>query len=147
MDKIITEFRGDTRWLSNFAPCEVVFCGDTYPSTENAYQAAKTLIEDERKFFTECNAYQAKEAGKEVTMRDDWDNVKLKVMLNLNRQKYSQEPFRTKLLSTGKAEIQEGNDWGDTYWGICEGVGANNLGKIIMQIRSELQEFESCQAK
>jgi len=35
----------------------------------------------------------------------------------------------TKLLSTGNCEIQEGNYWGDTFWGVCKGKGENNLGK------------------
>lgn len=41
------------------------------------------------------------------------------------------------LEATGDAELIEGNHWGDTFWGVCNGVGQNNLGKLLMAIRSE----------
>jgi len=138
--KMIKEFQGSKRWLSNFTPCWVFLDGVAYPSTENAYQAAKTVVKNERKPFVGMTAGQAKRAGKKVTIRDDWDEVKLEVMEDLTRQKYTQEPFKSKLLGTGDREIQEGNRWGDTFWGICNGRGSNHLGVIIMKIRSELRE-------
>ncbi len=33
----------------------------------------------------------------------------------------------------------EGNTWRDTFWGIYEGKGENNLGKLLMKIREELR--------
>ena len=42
-------------------------------------------------------------------------------------------------MATGDAELVEGNTWNDTYWGVCNGVGHNHLGKILMQVRQELQ--------
>ena len=137
---MIKEFRGSKQWLSNFTPCEVFLEGVAYPSTENAFQAAKTIIANERKPFVGMTAGQAKQAGKKVTLRFDWDEVKLEVMEDLTRQKYTQEPFRSKLLGTGEREIQEGNTWGDTFWGVCKGKGENHLGIIIMKIRDELRE-------
>ena len=136
---MIKEFKGKYRWLSNFALCEVELNdGFTYPSVENAYQASKSLLKNEREKFTFLTPGQAKRAGKKVTQRDDWDYLKAFIMYNLNKQKYSKEPFKSKLLATGDEEIQEGNHWGDTFWGICNGEGENHLGKIIMDIRSEL---------
>ena len=32
----------------------------------------------------------------------------------------------------------EGNEWGDTFWGTCDGIGENHLGKILMRIRNEM---------
>ena len=141
---IIKEFQGDKRWLSNFEPCLVTLDGVTYPSTECAYQAAKTLDEDERKQFVGISAGKAKRAGKTLTIRDDWDSVKLDIMEDLNRQKYSKGFLRALLIGTGDREIQEGNRWGDTFWGICKGKGDNNLGKIIMKIRAEIIRGELC---
>ena len=43
-----------------------------------------------------------------------------------------------RLLKTRDTELVEGNTWGDIYWGVCNGVGENHLGKILMRIRSEL---------
>ena len=45
------------------------------------------------------------------------------------------------LLSTGNAELIEGNWWNDTFWGICRGKGENHLGKILMNIRNQLTEM------
>jgi ribA/ribD-fused uncharacterized protein len=135
---MIKEFQGNERWLSNFTPCEVVLDGATYPSIENAFHAAKTRYLEERQPFLHITAGQAKRAGKKVTLREDWDEVKLEVMEDLTRQKYSRDPLKAKLLGTGNRDIQEGNVWGDTFWGICKGEGSNHLGVIIMKIRDEI---------
>ena len=139
---MIKSFQGANSWLSNFTTCKVLLDGVTYPSTENAFQAAKTLNNNERKPFTICTAGQAKRAGRKVTLRKDWEKVKITVMEDLVRQKCSREPYKSRLLNTGDQEIQEGNVWNDTFWGVCKGRGANNLGKIIMRIRTELQKTE-----
>ena len=62
-------------------------------------------------------------------------------MRELCRQKYNNPKYRELLLSTGNALIQEGNNWGDRFWGVDlkSGVGDNNLGRIIMDIRKDLQ--------
>lgn len=79
----------------------------------------------------------AKRAGQRLALRPDWEQIKQAVMLNLQRQKYSYPELRTLLLATGNLELIEGNTWGDTYWGVCNGVGDNWLGKILMQVRAE----------
>jgi len=135
---MITEFQGEHRWLSNFSDCEVLLDGVTYPSVENAYQASKSLVASERIKFESVKAGKAKRLGKKITIRSEWDSVKLGIMEELTRQKFSKEPFKSKLIDTGNLEIQEGNSWGDIYWGICDGKGENNLGKIIMKVRSDL---------
>jgi len=137
--QMIEAFDGETRWLSNFAPCNVVLDGRVYPSTENGYQAAKTTDLGEREQFQSITPGKAKKAGKAVTLRPDWNEVKLLVMEDLNRQKYALCDYREKLLATGDMDIQEGNHWGDTFWGVCNGVGENHLGKIIMRLRAEIK--------
>jgi predicted NAD-dependent protein-ADP-ribosyltransferase YbiA (DUF1768 family) len=56
-------------------------------------------------------------------------------------QKFNQEPYRTLLLETGDDYIQEGNYWGDTFWGMDLNAmtGDNRLGKMIMEIREQLR--------
>ena len=59
---------------------------------------------------------EAKKWGKQVHLRPDWEQVKDDIMKELLRQKFSHEPFRLQLLSTGDAKLIEGNTWNDTYW-------------------------------
>lgn len=42
------------------------------------------------------------------------------------------------LLDYFAAELIEGNTWGDRIWGVCDGVGENRLGKILMRVRAEM---------
>lgn len=135
---IIDSFQGEYRWLSNFEPVDIVFEGELYPSVEHAYVAAKTLDRETRKGIAKLSSPgAAKRAGRSLQIRADWDAVKLDIMRSLTRQKYLHAALRRKLLATGDAEIVEGNAWNDTFWGVCNGVGENHLGKIIMEVRSE----------
>ena len=61
------------------------------------------------------------------------------------RKKYLQESLKSKLLSTGDCLLEEGNWWGDKFWGvdIKTREGENHLGKIIMQVREELRNDNS----
>ena len=62
-------------------------------------------------------------------------------MYEIVKEKFTQhEDLKRRLLETGDEELQEGNNWYDTYWGvdIHTGKGLNMLGKILMRIREEL---------
>ena len=138
---MILQFKDEYRWLSNFWPSKVTLDGVTYPSVENAYQAAKTVIKDERKFFVNCTSGQAKRRGKEITQREDWPFIKIAVMRDLLIQKFRDPILKQKLIDTGDQRIREGNNWNDKFWGvdIKTREGENNLGKIIMRVRQELR--------
>ena len=141
-DNKILGFQDEHRWLSNFTMCYVEFERMIYPSTEHAYQAAKTDDEFLRQHIQGLKLpVEAKRAGKEITLRLDWtDRLKLEIMADLQRQKYNQPYFKELLLATGDAYIEETNYWGDKFWGVCRGVGKNHLGNIIMNIRDELRK-------
>lgn len=138
--KIIDHF--DTVWLgfSNFAAAPVVYRGRLYPTAEHAYQAAK--VADPVKFEEVANAKTpglAKALGRRYKDRADWDLVKVEVMTDIVRAKFEQhEDLAELLVSTGDAVLEEGNAWGDSFWGVYNGRGRNELGKILMKIRSEL---------
>ena len=134
---MIGKFQGEYRWLSNFAKSTVRFEGVNYPTIENAYQAAKTLNKEERIPFQTCTPREAKQLGYKLTLRDDWDYVKLHIMYSLNQQKYRIPEYRDRLLATGIQNLVEGNTWGDQFWGVCDGVGENHLGRILMRIRED----------
>lgn len=135
----IASFQGEYRWLSNFWPCDIVVGDLTFGSTEAAYQAAKCAKKDLAKHFQHLSPGDAKRMGRGVTLRSDWEAVKLQVMEDLLRQKFSTPQMRGKLLATGDAELIEGNHWNDTFWGVCRGKGENNLGKLLMKIREDLR--------
>ncbi len=135
---MIESFSGEYRFLSNFYPVEVVLDGVTYPSVEHAYQAAKTLDLEKRKEFLDVTSGTAKRLGQRLEIRPDWGAVKLSVMTRLNEQKYMQPDLRKKICDTYPQDIVEGNTWGDTFWGVCNGKGSNHLGKILMAIRMQL---------
>ena len=140
---MITSFKGKNRWLSNFWPAKVKCdMGIEYPTTEHAYQAYKTIDPVERIVISELSTPgKAKRAGRKVTMRENWDDVKLEFMTALLCQKFAgNEELRKKLLATESQMIVEGNTWGDIFWGVCGGEGENHLGRIIMEIRTELQK-------
>jgi N-glycosidase YbiA len=138
---VITQFQGQFRCFSNFYPSPIEMEGRVYPSVENAYQAAKTLDHNERAAMTSMTAGQSKRAGRAVRLRSDWETIKIAVMLNLLRVKFQYPDLRAVLLSTGSLELQEGNTWNDRFWGVCppgSGQGENWLGRLLMQVRSEL---------
>lgn len=141
MNKPITEFQGEYRFLSNFWPCEVKFDGVTYPSVEHAYQAAKTLQLNERaEILVAEKPSTAKRLGHKVTKRDNWENIRVGIMKGLLEQKF--RPGTTlahQLLETKNKELIEGNVWHDTFWGVCNGKGENWLGKLLMEIRNSLR--------
>lgn len=136
---MIDSFTGKYRFLSNFYPCSITFENSTYPSVEHAYQAAKTTNEQLRLRFMEpvTTAGEAKKAGRRLKIREDWDNVKIDIMYQLLKTKFKQTKFKKLLLETGDEILIEGNTWGDTFWGICNGEGENWLGKLLMRVRSE----------
>ena len=47
------------------------------------------------------------------------------------------------LLSTGDKYLEETNHWKDTYYGVCDGVGKNVLGKILMSVRNIIKSNPS----
>lgn len=134
----ITSFSGTYDFLSNFYPCTIPYEGIIYPSVEHAYQAAKTLDQSIRMEFLPLNAAQAKRKGRKIKLRADWNDVKLIIMYQLIRTKFTHHDLKTLLLDTQDAKLIEGNTWGDTFWGVCNGVGQNHLGQILMRVRNEL---------
>ena len=115
-----------------------------YPTTEHAYQAAKIADPDIKAEIRDCaTPAEAKDYLEAHHIRPgvDWTvEKKLGVMEQLQMIKFGgKEPLLTRaLLATGDAPLIESNTWDDTFWGVCNQIGENNLGKILMKIREEL---------
>lgn len=138
--KTIDRFSGAYAVLSNFYPSVVRLDGVEYPSVEHAYQAAKTFNLREREGIRRApKPGTAKALGRMVRLRVDWEDVKLKVMKDLVRQKFQGAKAQAMLMATGDAVLIEGNYWNDTFWGICNGKGENHLGRILMEVRAEIR--------
>ena len=150
---MIDSFSGEYRFLSNFWVLDepVIYEGLSYYSTETAYQRAKTQDPDEAARFTcRMSPGSAKSLGRKVSLREDWDNVKVSIMQDLVLQKFvNNEDLGRALVATGERVLIEGNHWNDTFWGVCRGKGQNRLGRILMAVREGLRpvyyvEGKSC---
>lgn len=132
------------KWLSNMIPVKINLKGKTYPSVEHAYQSEKSKDKTWKELCSKENisGKQIKVFSKTIDLRPDWEDVKLLVMEYCLREKFNQEPFKSALINTGNENIQEGNYWGDKFFGIdlkeTPNVGENHLGRLIMKIRDEL---------
>lgn len=138
---MINSFSGKYFFLSNFSEAEVWYDGDSYPTVEHAYQAAKTHDLIVRQFIRIApTPKRAKQLGRKAQLRHDWEDIKVEIMHALVRDKFRSHPELThRLISTGDQTLIEGNWWQDRFWGMCEGEGRNELGKILMKVREELR--------
>lgn len=145
---IIGDFRGRWAFLSNFHPAVLTWSGITYPSSEHAFNAGKTLDPDRRRWIAAApTPREAKRRGRSVDLRPEWDEkVRYQVMTEVLHAKFGCHPARIEaLLSTGDAQLVEGNTWHDNVWGdcrcgrgACTTQGANHLGRLLMKLRTNL---------
>lgn len=146
--KNIYGFQKHYRWLSNMWPVEFEVNGIKFMSSENAYQASKFAGQREKiEKLAKMPALNTKKFVRDRVNNpwstEDFDNKKLKFMKLFLKKKFENPCLRQKLLNTGTVHLEETNDWNDTYWGCCpQGVGENNLGKLLMEIRQEIFDNE-----
>lgn len=132
----VKEFRGQYRFLSNF------FIEPDGTHVEGEYQALKT---DPPSFdiMRGVSPERAKAIGsrflRDGMVRPNWHLINVSIMERLVRRKFTDHSHLRRLLTqTGSAYLEEGNYWGDTFWGTVDGVGYNHLGRILMKVRGEL---------
>lgn len=136
---MISEFRDDYAFLSNFYQCPVYYNGIIYRNAEAAFQAQKSLDINIRKQFRTLTGAEAKRYGRTIAIRPDWEEIKLSVMYNAVLSKFlMNKGLKTLLINTNSEELVEGNNWNDQYWGRVNGMGKNYLGRILMSVRSVL---------
>jgi len=141
-------------FLSNFAACDVYYFNDIdpagtwYKTAEHAYQAAKAQTLKDMHFIAAApTPADAKRRARTICCRQDWDNIKKEIMLQIVRNKFTIPDMEERLLGTindGIDDFCETNWWHDNYWGdcqcpICKDIpGQNELGKILTQVRKEI---------
>lgn len=138
----ISCFRGKYDFLSNFYHnCYIEADGHIYASVERYFQSMKNNSNIYKSAIAGARTEaDSKHLGRKIRLRPDWDKVKDQVMLDGLRLKFSDPVLRQKLLDTGDAYLEEGNTWGDRYWGTVNGEGKNMLGKLLMQVRDEIRK-------
>lgn len=140
LKKRIVGFYGKYRFLSNFYPSSILRDGILYSTVEHAYQAEKVANPaDKERVRKSPSPGLAKQLGRRLRSRTDWNEIKVECMRELVRLKFEQNlHLLQELLSTGDAELIEANYWHDAFWGTYQGKGKNTLGKILMEVRAEL---------
>lgn len=137
---MICRFMYQYQFLSNFdATYPIRYKGISYHTAEHAFQAAKTMTAKDHERVRDCpSPGQAKRMGRLISLRPDWEEMKLEIMEDILRCKFNHPYYKEKLLQTHPHELVEGNHWGDTYWGVCDNEGQNHLGKLLMKIRKDI---------
>jgi len=156
LDKV--EFKGEKRFLSNTYPApfrvpnliakmyptlnidvEVV-----YKTSEHFYMAMKSSSKEYQKLITsqeeprEVQKIARKLIGTKYELRDYWeDGLKNTIMEIALYCKFGQNVELLERLDSVEGEIVERNYWKDTYWGTCEDIGENHLGKMLMRFRDD----------
>jgi len=141
MPSVIDRFEGEYEFLSNFYAHEFTYRHQTWKTSEHAFQAMKAKTAHDRELVrAQVTPYLAKRVGRSIERRPDWETVKLHFMHNIVLSKFTSGPeIGQLLLSTRNAELIEGNNHGDTFWGTVDGQGLNHLGTILMQVRARLR--------
>lgn len=147
---MIAMFDGKYAFLSNFFPSPITFDGVTFPTVEHWFQAWKTKVPAEfRAIATADTPGKSKRLGRQCTLREDWEEVKVDVMRDGLRLKFQDPKLRAMLLATGNEELIEGNTWHDNTWGNCvcqkcqNTPGRNMLGMLLMELRTEIRYEEA----
>jgi len=140
-------FRGGP--LSNFAPSPLRLPRPDgtvrhYATVEHFFQASKVRDSSLHDRVADMpTPREAKRAGRTVPLRADWEDIKISVMLAALRAKFSDEPYKSKLLRTEARPIIEESRH-DLEWGARRHTngweGENQLGGLLTQVRSELAD-------
>jgi hypothetical protein len=132
------KFRNGYWYLSNMSEAIIEYKGITYKCLEAAFQAQKCPKRANE--FANLDGFKAKKLGRRVQLRNDWAYVRDNIMWELLNIKFSNPELKEKLKNCKAHNIVEENDWNDTYWGVCNGVGKNKLGNMLMLIRAKIKK-------
>ena len=143
----ISKFDGKHRFLSNFWMEPFVVALPEVgvvevKSAEHAFQALKARrAQEARRILTKATPGGAKRKGRQVELRPDWMDVRIGAMAHVLAGKFAPgSELARSLVATSPYDLEEGNDWGDIFWGVVPLAGGENwLGRLLMARRSGLQ--------
>lgn len=143
MEDKVTKFRGDYGFLSMLYECKIPWLDLDFDCLETALIASMTFDRDIQELLATMEVLQAKKLAKVLDVRDDWDDIKIDVARRLSEVKFTNNRnMYSRLMATGNMELIEGNDFYETFWGVCDGEGCNEYGKILMQVRRDLRNHK-----
>lgn len=135
--------------LSNKYNSSVEFEGMEYPSVENAFQASKFSDKYKRMRFARMAPFSAEYNGnRSKPDNPGWEMKRFDIMYGLLERRAKNDPeFRSALLDTPDREMIVTNLNHEHFWGVCEcskcrSYGENNLGKMLLQLKSAIKEDE-----
>lgn len=139
--RVVKNFRDRFDFLSNFYPCKITIGDVTYNNAEAAFQAAKLVNKSERAAFAKLSGKEARAMGRKIPLRSDWNKIRVGVMRYVLAQKfYQNSELIDRLIFPSNLYFVEENSWNDTFWGVCNGVGQNILGRLLMEFRDSIIE-------
>lgn len=148
---MIDSFSGQYYFLSNFYPsCIYLKVQEDWivcRTVEHAFQASKTIYPRQQlEIISAETPGKAKRLGRQLILRNDWEDIKVNVMKQFLMQKFADVDLRIKLLATGDEELVEGNYWHDNFYGDCRCEkckniqGKNILGTLLMEERERIKK-------
>lgn len=138
----IIGFFGPFRFLSNFYHSPIAIDGYIWPTVEHYFQWCKA--DTDQDYWAELILKRdkpswAKHIGRwKIPLRSDWEEIKDDVMHCAIHFKFQNCDLADRLIATAPGRLVEENNWGDQYWGRCNGVGRNQLGLTLMWKRDQL---------
>jgi N-glycosidase YbiA len=135
------------QYLSPFSGHMLEFKGVLYPTIEHAYHCQRyadpQVVAAIRNTRSAWSAWELSQLHKKEQI-PDWDSQKTEVMEELFRAALDQHvDIRKALIESGNSLILHHNA-NDSFWGDgADGAGRNEMGKIWMKLRAELQSATS----
>ena len=124
---------------------------------EGEFQAAKHAGHPIRQhIIRKASPKTAKRLGRRWKLNTyqqmEWDHRKRQVMYELVKAKMEDHGSICFVLAAFDGNIIEKNNWHDNYWGDCTclrcfRVGENHLGKILMNLRDNLNDTRAGEAE
>ena len=149
------EDKGPYKFLDNQAEYPIQIEDKKYPTVEHYFQSQKASEFGDSEILEKIgktpSGKAVKALGKKVRnfIKEQWDARRIEIMARGVRAKFVQHPeLQKQLLETGEKPIGEA-DARDSFWGIgtsestelskdpAKWKGQNQLGKILMNLRSE----------
>lgn len=135
----VLKYFGKNHRFSHFHPCTITAFGQSWQTAEQLYQCIKAemaeLEELAHEIFEEPTGPGQKRLSKQIPKSYLWQQLQVLVMLNVDFQKYEQNPaLKDFLLSSGNRFLLENNPH-DPFWG----PPRNAAGTILMDLRSHFR--------